>query len=198
MKEKLVWYVCYGSNLLEERFLCYIRGGRIPGSNKSERGAKDKSLPIASEPYMLKHKLFFGGTVEKWKDSGVAFIEKKASPSVKTYGRKYLITEEQFFDVIRQENNLPQLREIQIDYDELKRSGTNIIFPDSLYGRLVYLGEEKGISLYTFTSVMSREEIGEKPLCGEYYNVIFRGIRETFELLSDEEIKRYLRQYTLD
>jgi len=29
MKNMYVWYVGYGSNLLRERFLCYILGGKF-------------------------------------------------------------------------------------------------------------------------------------------------------------------------
>lgn len=44
-----VWYACYGSNMLQERFLCYIKGGQPAGANTSYNGCNDKTLPIDSE-----------------------------------------------------------------------------------------------------------------------------------------------------
>ena len=41
----LVWYACYGSNLLKERFLCYIRGGRPIGAQRTFYGCKNKKEP---------------------------------------------------------------------------------------------------------------------------------------------------------
>ena len=38
--EELVWYLSYGSNLLEERFLCYIEGGTPPGSKSFHSGSR--------------------------------------------------------------------------------------------------------------------------------------------------------------
>ena len=76
---EMVWYVCYGSNLLEERFLCYIKGGMIPGNTRSERGAKDTTLPVRSEKCTIDHELFFSTPVKKWFDSGVAYINPRKS-----------------------------------------------------------------------------------------------------------------------
>ena len=38
--EELVWYLSYGSNLLEERFLCYIEEGTPPGSKSFHSGSR--------------------------------------------------------------------------------------------------------------------------------------------------------------
>ncbi len=40
-----VWYACYGSNLLYERFKCYILGGTFNGNGRYHDGCQDKTLP---------------------------------------------------------------------------------------------------------------------------------------------------------
>ena len=105
---KYVWYASYGSNLLRERFLCYIQGGLIPGNDKAERGARNPSLPIDDRRIIIKHDLFFALESEKWQGSGVAFIDYHHNNHAKTLGRMYRITEEQFIDVVLQENGLSQ------------------------------------------------------------------------------------------
>ncbi len=96
-----IWYVCYGSNLLRERFVCYIEGRQIAGADKPERGCKDTSAPKKDEPCIINNRLFFGYSASKWSGSSVAFIDKNPDLNAKTYARKYLITKEQFFDVVR-------------------------------------------------------------------------------------------------
>ena len=45
-KNETVWYVGYGSNLLRERFICYITGGQFRLGGSHTNGCKDKTLPI--------------------------------------------------------------------------------------------------------------------------------------------------------
>lgn len=191
----LVWYVCYGSNLLKSRFLCYIQGGQIPGNTRSERGAKDKSLPLRSEPYIISHELFFSYHISKWEGSGVAFINPARTDGTRTYGRKYLITESQFWDVVRQENAVAEDTDIEIDYARLHADGSVILFHDNYYGRILYLGDSDGFPMYTFTCIPSMEELKKTPLCGSYYDVIAEGLKETHHL-SDKEVEAYLAPFT--
>ena len=192
MQENMVWYVCYGSNLLEERFLCYIRGGRIPGNTREERGARDSSLPERSEPFLLHHKLFFSKSARKWDGSGVAFLDRTYSEEERTYARRYLITRDQFLDVIRQENAVPASCQLAWDEETLRREGSVVLIPNSWYGRLLYLGTEEGIPMYSFTCVPATEDMEINPATGGYYDVIADGLRETWKL-TDDEIRAYLR-----
>ena len=193
-KQKLVWYVCYGSNLLKERFLCYLKGGVIPGNTRSERGAKDPSTPVRVENIIIPHRLFFSLFSEKWDGSGVAFIDPERDEFARTYGRRYLITEEQFFDVVRQENGLPEDAPIEFDEEALKRDGSVVLFEDSYYGRLMYLGEHQEYPMYSFTCVPPKSEMMETPLEGAYYDVIAAGLHETYGF-DEDEITRYLAPY---
>ena len=191
---ELVWYVCYGSNLLRDRFLCYIQGGLIPGNTRIERGAHDKSLPVTDEPYIINHELFIALSATKWEGSGVAFIDYNGSEDARTYSRRYLITREQFLDVIRQENAVPEDTAIYWDEDELREKGSVILLPDNWYGIIVYLGEEEGIPMYSFTCIPEPEKMKKNPIFGAYYDVIRDGLRETWRL-SEAEIGSYLDKF---
>jgi hypothetical protein len=190
-----VWYVCYGSNLLEERFLCYIKGGKIPNNDKFERGAKDKSLPVKSEGIIIPYRLFFSFNPPKWNGSGVAFINYEKEPNAVTYGRKYLITKEQFLDVIRQENSLPEDYPINIDKEELIKNGSLVLFENSYYGRLLYLGISNNYPMYSFTCITKMSDMKKTTLFGTYYDVIANGLKETY-VMNDNDIKKYLNLYT--
>ncbi|MBQ3265763.1 MAG: hypothetical protein IJH07_08305 [Ruminococcus sp.] len=187
----LVWYVCYGSNLLEERFLCYIRGGRIPGNTRSEIGAKDKSDPLAIRPCIIHHTLFFSHHAEKWDGSGVAFIDTEEDMSAASYGKMYLITKEQFLDVVRQENSLPMNCDISIDEAAVVKNKTCVLFENNYYGRLLYLGQTDGIPMYTFTCVSPMKEMTLTKPSGEYRRIIADGIKQTYGL-DDKLIEEYL------
>lgn len=188
----MVWYACYGSNLLRKRFMCYLKGGLIPGNDKAERGATDPSDPVRDEPVKINHRLFFSLHLPKWGGSGVAFIDTKVSNDRITYGRKYLITREQFLDVVRQENAVAADAEIVIDEEKLKRDGWQDIFSDTWYGRLIYVGDAINIPIYTFTCRKAMEEMELVPAFGGYYQVISDGLKETYHL-TDEEIEDYLK-----
>ena len=191
--ERYVWYACYGSNLLRERFMCYVQGGLIPGNDKVERGAKDPTPPIDDKPLRIEHTLFFSMSMTKWNGSGVAFLDWRRDDEACTLGRMYLITEDQFFDVVRQENGLGPGAPVSIDKDALAREGSQVIFPDKPYGRLLYLGEEEGHPIYSFTCVAPAEEMGRAPLFGGYRDVIAAGLAQTYRM-DNEAIDAYLAE----
>ena len=61
-----VWYACYGSNLAQGRFLCYLQGGQYPGNRKAYKGARNKAAPTHSEKYTLNHPLYFAKEAHIW------------------------------------------------------------------------------------------------------------------------------------
>src|SRR5438034_4875277 len=91
---RLVWYAGYGSNLLQRRFDCYIKGGKPEGSKKTYAGCRDKSDPRGDQQIRLPHVLYFGAHSKAW-NGAVAFIRCAASEA-NTYARMYLITYGQF------------------------------------------------------------------------------------------------------
>lgn len=100
VKEDLVWYVCYGSNLCKERFLCYINGSSYKGVTKVHKPCSDQTPPREDRPFMLPYKLYFAKESSNW-GGGVAFIKKEAGAS--TPGRAYLVTREQFEEIKQKE-----------------------------------------------------------------------------------------------
>lgn len=102
MNTDLVWYVAYGSNLSNERFLCYIRGGTPEGSDKAFEGCRDTTLPRDVKPEILDRELYFAENSKGWQGMGVSFIRNESSNTSKTYVIKYLITREQLEDLAKQ------------------------------------------------------------------------------------------------
>lgn len=168
MKEDLVWYVSYGSNMLRERFMCYIEGGICKENGAKYNGCEDKTPPRDNKPYLIKnYRMYFGKESQKWDNGGVSFLEEKEG--AETRGRMYLITWEQFCDVRCQEG-----------------------CGGEWYCDRVRLNPEKpeDIPIYTITNKKKRPV---KPPSKKYLDVVARGLKETFgDQLSPKEIDEYL------
>lgn len=180
-----VWYVSYGSNLSYERFLCYIKGEKPVGSDKKERGCRNQNLPLSIETLKISHPIYFSKEKSKWGKGGVAFIGHQQCLNSCTLGRMYLITKEQFSDVVAQENDLEQ---IIIDFDEVIRNGKAII-NDGWYGRIIYLGLKDDFPMFTFTSNFPYEKASYNPPSANYLRTIAIGLQEMG--LKEEEIVSY-------
>lgn len=92
-----VWYLAYGSNMNEARFMRYITG------DATTPGCRDMTPPRTSRWLHADVELHFAGTSTRW-GAGVAFVNRSASESAKV--RAWDITFEQFEDVFAQENRL--------------------------------------------------------------------------------------------
>ncbi|MBP2258694.1 hypothetical protein [Virgibacillus alimentarius] len=143
-----VWYVSYGSNICEDRFLCYINGSTPRGADKKERGCTDKTPPRRNAMVELPYPLYFAKEQSKWGKGGVAFMGHDFMETARTIGRKYLITREQFSEVVAQENKKPGL---EIDFKTIKKKGA-VTITDGWYGTIFYLGDEDGFPMFTFTA----------------------------------------------
>jgi hypothetical protein len=172
--EKYIWYACYGSNLLEERFNCYIQGGKPKGSIKNYDGCRNKSLPVCSEKIYLPYELYFAKESSTWNNGGVAFI-KNTNSKIETLGRMYLITEEQFIDVAKQETNTKI--DLAIDFEKAIKEDSTIFKDKSWYGKLIYLGKQNEIPIFTITAEKKFQD--NKPY-KNYLKTIIEGIKETF------------------
>ncbi|AWW30734.1 hypothetical protein DN752_11705 [Echinicola strongylocentroti] len=184
---KYLWYASYGSNLLEERFLCYIRGGKPLGATKTYEGCVDKSLPTAKKGLEMPYGLYFAQQAKIWNGGGVAFIHSDGRGSERTLACMYRITEEQFYDVVKQENGLPQRPEI--DLDKVIAQGKMLLGKERWYDQLLYLGKEDGEPIFTFTAKELFQPYVEPH--ESYLGTIIRGIKEVHGL-TDEEIFDYL------
>jgi hypothetical protein len=189
--QDLVWYASYGSNLLRSRFLCYILGGIPDGTVQEYVGCTDKTEHKDDKQIIIPHSLYFSKSSRIWEDGGVAFIKAEEDENVKTLGRMYLITSEQFVQVVRQENGRsPHDSSIEIDIEKTIIHGESSI-QVSWYSRIVYLGTEAGHPIFTFTGGLADSEIVVNAPGEKYLITIIRGIQETYEL-SDPEIVDYL------
>ncbi|REA58163.1 hypothetical protein DSL64_21385 [Dyadobacter luteus] len=183
-----VWYACYGSNILEERFLCYVRGGQPNGAKRTYDGCGDKTLPDANEDFHISSELYFAKESENWENGGVAFIRTSFEPGVSTIGRIYLVTKGQLTDIARQETNTKQ--GLTIDFDRAIEDGSYIFKRPSSYGNIVYLGPQNGYPIFTLTNENDLQQL-TKP-SKNYIETISRGIREAHNL-DDKTILEYLR-----
>ncbi|WP_407272922.1 hypothetical protein [Radiobacillus sp. PE A8.2] len=181
-----VWYSSYGSNLCEERFLCYIKGEKPPGSSKREVGCRDQSLPLQTRVVNLPFHLYFSTHSKRW-GGGVAFIGTSKDSSVRTLGRMYLITKEQFIDVVKQENGVD---DIVIDFDSVIENDSKVI-RESRYGNIMYVGDCDNYPIFTFTHYLDIDQIEHTTPSRSYLTMLIRGYKEAY-CVSDEQILQYL------
>lgn len=59
---------------------------------------------------------------------------------------------------------------------------------------MIYLDEDEGHSIFTFTAKWKEEEITPNPPSEKYLGTIVKGLGETYPLMSDAEIKSYIRR----
>ena len=155
-KRNLIWYVAYGSNLCRDRFMIYINGGFYNVNNQTYDGCRDKTPPLKDKPFLIPHELYFGYTSSYWENKGVAFID--ADKSGVTLGRAFLITEEQFYDIQKQEGAT-----------------------DDWYGRIVNLvNTDDNIPCKSFTS---KKRHKTNIPSEKYVEIISRGLSETYPQL---------------
>ncbi|MGE4321125.1 MAG: hypothetical protein AB7E61_06735 [Acholeplasmataceae bacterium] len=158
MKEKFVWYACYGSNICEDRFLCYIDGieREICGIKIKNNGCTNIKKPIENKVYEFKHNIYFDKKSNKWGKKGVAFIDLEHEGFA--YGRIYKITEEQFSQIRCQEGRgLSWYGYPQNDFTDP-------------------IDEVDGIKVYTFTQ---KNNNGSRNMpSDEYKAVIIKGLME--------------------
>lgn len=185
---KQLWYASYGSNILESRFHCYILGGQPKGSIKTHLGCSDKTLPKDKEEIYINRELYFAEKSKSWGHCGVGFIKPEFNDKIQTFGRMYLITPEQYVEIVKQENN--HKGELLIDFKKAKEKGSLILKEKSWYGNLLYLGEQYGSPIFTFTN---EKYLSDKinPPSEQYLLTIINGLKETYNL-NENEIKEYL------
>jgi hypothetical protein len=185
-----VWYAVYGTNLNEHRFSCYINEGTPEGTSKFDVGCRDKTPAVDGGVISIPFQLYFAKSSPKWENKSVGFLSLKFDPAIRTLGRKYLITKEQFEDVFRQENNVSVKQTINIDFLEAKNIGA-LTVKESWYGRLVFLGMEEGFPIFTLTAHWNFNPKEVLSPSSNYLKHIIKGIRQTYNF-SNENILEYL------
>ncbi len=159
-----VWYASYGSNMLYERFMCYILGKKFRLNGRDIDNCNDTSPPISSMPVEIPYNMYFGNSSKSWGGSGVSFLD--TSKPGKSLGRMYLITNEQMDHVHCQESKHPDWYDMTID-----------------------LGSKHGIPIKTITNHGLRPK---HPPNEKYTSVIFEGLRETYPEKTLTELREYI------
>lgn len=183
-----VWYACYGSNLLEERFLCYIKGGQPKGTKTTYEGCSDKTIPTDNEEFYISSELYFAKKSGNWENGGVAFIRTLLEPQASTIGRIYLVTKEQLIGIARQETSTKT--ELTIDFDKAIENGSYIFKRPSWYSNIIYLGQQNGYPIFTLINENDLQQL-TKP-SKNYIKTISEGIKEAHNF-DDKTILEYLR-----
>ena len=180
----LVWYASYGSNCSQSRFLTYLRGGRPSGSDREQHGARDSSDPLGDGPVEFTHSVCFAGHSPRW-GGAPAFLEHRLSEGPGALGRRYLITVDQFADVLAQESRRAFDSVELPEFDSLT-PGERVIIGRGPYDALVPLEPIGGVSCVSFTSPAAPELRVPRPPSGPYLRTIVTGLAATHPL--DKEV----------
>lgn len=146
-----VWYVAYGSNLYEARFLAYLTGCGDDEPWGPHRGAADQSPPVADRRVEVPHPVRFGGNSQRW-GGGCCFCPVEPVPDgrLTPVGRAWLITVAQLADIATQENRLPV--EAATMPDRFPEPGSSVRVLDGLIDRLLTLPPMDGVPAVTLAS----------------------------------------------
>eukprot|EP01080_Neovahlkampfia_damariscottae_P004564 gene4564-7948_t len=200
-KDNLVWYLSYGSNLNEWRLMKYIEGGKPNHrGNIVHPGCSDKTPPKDVKERTLENtEVYFSFKSRIWNGGGVCFIKPNVKES-SVLCRMYLITKEQFVEIMIQENHLKIKKEDLLSHLEMelekgyKYGDLSDWLGDSLYSHLVYLGEEEGIPILSFTCKPSKKNIEYIKPTIEYLHTISKGLIESGHHATMDDALKYLHQ----
>lgn len=168
-KKDYIWYVSYGSNMLKERFMCYIEGGSYEGS-RYHTACEDTTPPLAVKPFNIPYDMYFGNESGSWHGSGVSFLD--TTKKGKALGVAYLISKEQFEHVIKREN-----------------AGRTPEPGNNWYEDIINIGIMDGFEVKTITNNNIRPY--NEPST-EYLDTLHNGINENWPEMTEKEIEDYL------
>jgi len=169
-RNDFVWYASYGSNLIYERLVVYIKGGKCKFNGVTYDGCKNKSLPKDTRPVTIPYKMYYGNESSPWGIGGISFLDTQGRGQ--SLGRMYLITEEQFEDISKQEGH-----------------------EEDLYNQSLSLGEYNGVEIVTISNSNTRPYNNPSD---NYLRVVQMGIKETYPDMSEFEIMKYLVECGLE
>lgn len=167
-QNEYVWYVSYGSNMLEERFMSYILGGYCERNGREYEPCEDTSMPIDSKKVWIPYNMYYSNFNQgSWENSAVSFLDINAIGE--SYGRAYLIKKTQLEHIHRSEG-----------------MGRNW-YPD-----LVELEDIEGIKAVTFTNAITKEWEPVERVSSAYLLTLYDGLLEME--VSGGEAMNYLRE----
>ena len=162
-----VIYAAYGSNLLTERLLAYIKGGSFRGITY-HRGCPDKTEPVSLGWKRIPYRVYFGGYSGSWK-GGVAFLSPEIEPDSECHAvvRFWKMKREQYECVKSQEGES--------------------------YAKEIKLGTLDELEILTFTS---KKKLNYNPPSKLYLDVLKEGLKEATGW-TDEEIDKYWEKFLI-
>jgi hypothetical protein len=186
----MIWYASYGSNCSRPRFLTYLRGGRPEGADRDQIGARDASDPLDDQPVEFATSVCFAGHASRW-GGAPAFLEHAMSSRPPALGRRYLITCEQFADVLAQESGRPL---DSVDVPDLSgvAAGERVVIGDGFYDAVVLLDPVDGVPCVSFTSPTPPESREPAPPSEAYLRTIVTGLAACHDLPDDAIVARLL------
>lgn len=182
-----LWYVAYGSNLSLQRFLVYLHGGTPSGGTRLYPGARDSRGPVQDVSLLIPGGLRFVGVSSVW-GGGMAIYDAAAGGEVAA--RAYLITAEQFVDVLAQEMRLEP--DLDVNLSEVRETGWHSLGPGR-YQTLSHLGDRDELPMLTFTSADVDHHPLNAPTEG-YLRTIAIGLQESHGW-EGAAIARYLASF---
>ena len=168
-KNDYVWYVSYGSNMLMDRFMCYIKGGSYKGS-RGHAPCSNTARPKAVRNFEIPYDMYYGNTSYSWEGGGVSFLD--ISKPGKALGVAYLISREQFEHVAREENG---------GHEPAEATGW--------YNTVVKLGQMDGMDVLTITNDSCR--LVNHP-AKSYVMTLDAGLAENYPEMSKGDRMAYL------
>ena len=197
----LVWYVAYGSNTSEERFLKYFSGD-LSRSGVSTKPMEDPHPPEKSEPTTMPHRLYFGGSYLARGGTSGLFVEtvNRADDRAVTYARQYLISWDQCQWLMRAANVTAGTPDWDAEFPTIELTGLergSLAGPSSMpYG--LWRLDEDGPSrpgqtgpIPRITLTAGKRPDGYRAPSDAYLEVIVRGLREAWPALTDRQVLDY-------
>ncbi|RDI52002.1 histone deacetylase [Nocardia mexicana] len=174
-----VWYAAYGSNLFQRRFDYYREGGNPPGTTRTYPGFRDPARPRASRPLKLPGTIYFAWESPVW-TGGIAFYAHNPAGGwpAGAAARGYLLTAEQFNDLLAQEMYRVPGAKPDLDLGEVVRNGAARL-GDGRYETLLHVADSDGIPVLTFTSPWDPEVVELNKPTPRYLGMLAAGLRES-------------------
>ncbi|KAK4437013.1 Histone deacetylase 5 [Sesamum alatum] len=155
----LVWFAAYGPNMNYKAFLCYIGGGKAEYMKQAVEGCRDRAPPLANKwKTVPHHRLLFGINDKTGDKGGLAFLDFIKNKSKRAYVRIYLITFDQFNDILLQLNNRNLFS--LTDVVSVKEKNHLTVGPlKGAYNNVMYFGTERDMPILTLTCSASARKM---------------------------------------
>ena len=175
-----VWYGGYASNLLWERIERYFKGGILPETGRDHLGARDPSDPKDDWLFSQPGTVYFATKSTYW-GGGRALYDASTIYPGGTIARIYLVTWQQFYDVVTQEMYPEGQRPLGC-FDDIPiptTPGSCVALGDGHYENLVCTGKYDGNPVITMAAPWEMSDVKLLAPSESYIDLIVRGLHQT-------------------